>query len=113
MKVFVFLLLFSLSGTLPAQPDSTHEPVMITTVEQAFQAENDENVTLTGYIIKRIEDDNKFLFQDNTGNLEIQVDDNAWSGQNIRARDNVTIYGQMNSESPKKPLMNVKCIRKN
>lgn len=84
-----------------------------TTVAQALQASDDTIVTLTGKITGRVgNDDDEFMFQDNTGSIKIDVDDSAWKGQEVSEKDTITIQGKVDSEFGRKNDIDVFYLQK-
>lgn len=67
------------------------------TVQQVEKMRDDSQVTLKGNIIKRLGKE-KYLFQDATGSIEVEIDDKIWRGQTISPKDTVTIYGEVDKD---------------
>lgn len=85
----------------------------ISTVQQALQARDDTPVTLTGHIVSRAgNDDDEFIFRDGTGDIRIEVEDNAWNGQNVSPTDKVTIQGEVDRNRFSKSTVDVYSIQK-
>ncbi len=66
----------------------------IVTIKQVKEMRDDIPVIVQGKIIQRMGDE-KFLFEDNTGSITIEIDDDAWRGQTITPADTVKIYGDV------------------
>lgn len=66
----------------------------VSTVAQALKARDDAPIVLSGYIVSQIKHD-EFMFRDNTGEIRIEVDEDAWQGQNVTEKDKITIYGKV------------------
>lgn len=85
----------------------------VTTVQQALKAKDDTAVTLTGYIVSRVgNDDDEFIFKDSTGEIKIDVEERAWKGQNIGPNDKITISGQVDTNGLRKSEIDVYDIQK-
>ncbi|MDH2997069.1 hypothetical protein A1D22_05160 [Pasteurellaceae bacterium LFhippo2] len=89
----------------------TSQTATITTVAQALKARDNAQVQITGKIIRQLGDDD-FLFQDSTGQIKIDVEDEAWQGQNVTQNDTITIYGKVDKESFKANEIEVYRIQK-
>lgn len=76
----------------------TSQGTMVSTVAQALEANDHAPAKLTGSITRQIDDD-EFMFRDSTGEIKIDVDDNAWQGQNVGVNDKITLYGQVDKET--------------
>lgn len=65
-----------------------------TTVKTALDARDDTPVTLQGYIIKRLKGDH-YEFQDVSGTIEVEIDDDEWPGTQINEKTQVKLYGEV------------------
>lgn len=86
----------------------------VSTVAQALKASYDDMpIQLTGKIVSQISGD-KFIFQDKTGQITIEIDDDhdVWQGQNISPNDTVTIYGKVDKETFKPNKVDVYRVQK-
>lgn len=84
------------------------------TVAQALKASHDDMpIQLTGKIVSQLSGD-KFIFQDKTGQITIEIDDDhdVWQGQNISPNDTVTIYGKVDKETFKPNKVDVYRVQK-
>ncbi|MDO4430267.1 MAG: NirD/YgiW/YdeI family stress tolerance protein [Lonepinella koalarum] len=84
----------------------------ITTVQQALKGADNAPVVLQGNIIKRLKDDDEFLFRDSTGEIVIEVEDEAWNGQEIGPSDKITIEGKVDTHTTRKSSIDVHYIKK-
>lgn len=64
------------------------------TVAQAKKMKDNELVSLQGKITKRIKKD-KYVFTDNTGSVNIEIDSDVWKGLTVGPNDVVIIYGEV------------------
>ena len=69
----------------------------ISTVKQAMDMADDSMVTLQGKIEKRIKKD-KYVFQDATGTMTVEIDKDIWNGQTVTPQDTVTIGGELDRD---------------
>lgn len=69
----------------------------VTTVAKAKRAYDNTPASISGYIVKQIDEDT-FIFKDSTGQIHIDVDDEVWSGLNINAKNKVRIYGEVDKD---------------
>ncbi|OOH88131.1 hypothetical protein BMT54_08975 [Pasteurellaceae bacterium 15-036681] len=89
----------------------TNQTASITTIAQALKAADNAQVQITGKIQRQVKDD-EFIFRDETGEILIDVDDDAWQGQNITQNDTITIYGKVDEESFKANEIEVYRVQK-
>ena len=66
----------------------------ITTVSQAKDLRDNVPVVMTGYIIKSLGDE-KYTFQDDSGNMTVEIDDENWRGLTVSPADRVRLRGQV------------------
>ena len=64
------------------------------TVKQALSLKDDSKVQLKGYVVKSIGDE-KYQFRDNTGTINVKIDDKLWHGKKVSAKTPVTIVGEI------------------
>lgn len=70
------------------------ESETIITVDQAKNMRDDSYVVVQGNIAKRTGSD-KYLFQDETGTVTIEIDDDDWNGVTVTPTDTIKIHGKM------------------
>lgn len=67
------------------------------TVEDAKKMRDDERVVLVGKIVRSL-GGKHYVFQDSTGEIEIEIDKKRWRGQSIGAEDTVEIRGEVDKD---------------
>ncbi|MEO3990199.1 YgiW/YdeI family stress tolerance OB fold protein [Pseudocitrobacter cyperus] len=73
-------------------PDGTS-----TTVANAKSLRDDTWVTLKGNITERISDD-LYTFKDETGTINVDIDDKRWNGLTVTPQDKVEIRGEVDKD---------------
>ncbi len=68
-----------------------------TTVANAKKMNDDSYVKLKGKIVSKIGNE-KYLFEDNTGSIQIEIDDDKWGGIQVNAQDTVVIEGEVDKD---------------
>jgi uncharacterized protein (TIGR00156 family) len=71
-----------------------NENEVIVTVKQVNEMRNDVPVTVKGKILQRMGDE-KYLFEDSTGAITVEIDDDDWRGQTITPSDSVKLRGEV------------------
>lgn len=66
----------------------------ILTVDQVKGMRDDSKVWVEGSIIQK-NGDEKYLFQDSTGSIIVEIDDDEWHGLVVGPTDVVRIYGEV------------------
>ncbi|MGR5139256.1 YgiW/YdeI family stress tolerance OB fold protein [Vibrio jasicida] len=69
----------------------------INTVKEAHNAADDSFVLLTGNIVQALGDET-YLFKDETGEIQVEIDNEDWMGQDVSPQDKVAIRGEVDSE---------------
>jgi len=71
--------------------------VTLVTVAQASEMSDDSVVKLNGYIIKSLGDE-KYEFQDDSGTLVVEIDNEDWHGMEVGPGDRVELRGEVDRE---------------
>ncbi len=71
-------------------------PALIS-VEQAKTKSDDTAVALRGKIVQKLGDED-YLFQDASGTITAEIDDDVWKGLHVGADDLVEIHGEIDKE---------------
>lgn len=68
----------------------------VTSVAQALEAADDTPVTLEGQIVRRIGKE-KYEFQDASGSIEVEIDDDEWPNQTVSETAKVRLTGEVDA----------------
>jgi len=71
--------------------------MQVSTVQNAQNMQENSTVALQGNISKRVKKD-KYLFNDNTGEIIVEIEGYAWRGQDVSPQDVVMIVGQIDKD---------------
>jgi uncharacterized protein (TIGR00156 family) len=71
--------------------------VSFSTVQQAHGMRDDYPVVLRGNIMQHLGKD-KYLFQDATGSISVEIDQDKWAGQNVTLNDTVELHGEVDRD---------------
>ncbi|MDE5615594.1 MAG: NirD/YgiW/YdeI family stress tolerance protein [Alphaproteobacteria bacterium] len=86
------------AGFVSAQPVSSAGGFIgnetIVTVKQAKDMRDDTYVVMQGKIVSQVKGD-KYTFEDGTGSITVEIDDDDWRGQTVSPSDTVKIYGEV------------------
>lgn len=66
----------------------------IVTVKQVNEMRDDVHVIVKGNIVQRTGGDT-YLFEDSTGSITVEIDDDDWRGQTVTPTDTVKLYGEV------------------
>ncbi len=80
------------------------------TVRDALKQRDDSWVVLQGRIVASLGDE-KYTFQDATGSLMVEIDDDEWRGITVTPETNLEISGELDNEMFETPKIDVKSFR--
>jgi uncharacterized protein (TIGR00156 family) len=67
------------------------------TVEQARTLSDDSYVVVRGNIVRHLGKD-KYMFQDATASIEVEIDHDKWQGQTVTPQDTVELHGEIDRD---------------
>lgn len=79
----------------------------VTTVAQALKAGDDTPCILEGRVVASLPKHEHFLFEDPTGQIEVNIDDEIFAGRVLSPRVTVRLYGEVEKDLFKKPEIDV------
>lgn len=68
----------------------------IVTVKQVMEMRDEVPVVVKGKILKRLGDD-KYLFEDSTGTINVEIDKEDWRGITVGPEDMVKLVGEVDA----------------
>ena len=112
MALFVLGLSVALSGNALAKKHGggfEGPGVSSSTVAEALKMNDDTPVVLKGKIEKSLGNE-KYQFNDGTGVIIIEIDDDEWNGVVVKPENTVEIRGEIDKELMKDPEVDVEVI---
>ena len=88
----VLLTVLALSTSTFAGFNDSGATSGIVTVKSISDMRDDIPVTLEGYIVKQLGDDN-YIFKDDTGEIKVEIDAEGFRGANVTPKTRVRIVG--------------------
>lgn len=71
----------------------------VVTVSQVKSLADDSFVTLEGRITGKARfEDEEYTFEDGTGSITVEIDNEVWLGQTVTPNDRVRIFGKVDKE---------------
>ncbi|MCG7656942.1 YgiW/YdeI family stress tolerance OB fold protein [Wielerella bovis] len=97
--VLVFASISAHAEFVETMPSSQN--IQMNTVQATQNMRDGYHVILEGYITGRAGhvDSKKFFFQDETGSLKVEIDDDVWRGQKVSPHTKVRIWGEVDRDS--------------
>lgn len=83
--------------------------VATSTVADALKMSDDTPVVLKGKIEKSLGNE-KYQFNDGTGTIVVEIDDDEWNGLNVTPENTVQITGEIDKEMLATPSVDVEMI---
>ena len=75
------------AGNMNTQP-------AVWTVTEIMTLPDNTPVVMRGYITKNM-GNNMFVFEDDSGTIMLEIDEESWNGNTVRVDDIVTVYGNV------------------
>lgn len=104
ISICAFMCVAAISGTHAAMTETmvvesgpwgfNNGESMVVTVDQAKGMKDDSKVWIEGVIVQK-NGDETYLFQDATGTVVVEIDDDVWHGLVVGPTDTVRIYGEV------------------
>lgn len=66
-------------------------------VEQIPSMTDDSDVVMRGYIVESLGNEN-YVFQDSTGTITVDIDDETWGNQMVMADEMLEIHGEVDKD---------------
>src|SRR5690625_27649 len=92
--ILLSLIFFGFSIAAEAQFTGNSE---VKTVSEAQEMNDDTYVTLEGFISEQLGDDD-YMFQDETGEIEVEIDDDVWKQQSVDPDTKIRIQGEIDKD---------------
>jgi len=86
----------------------SHKPA-IQTVASAAKSADDTHVVLVGFIVAKLRDEH-YTFQDNSGKIEIEIDDKHFPSTPVSETTKVRIHGKVDKHLGKDATIDVKKV---
>lgn len=86
-----------------------NENMEMVTVSEIENLAGDSYVVMEGFITNKTGDE-MYTFKDNTGTIQIEIDDDDWNGQTVRPGDKVKIQGEVDKSWTKPTVIEVDTI---
>jgi uncharacterized protein (TIGR00156 family) len=86
-------------GSADAQYTGPQGEAVVTNVSAILEDPKDDmKVTLRGYLVQKLDNDEKYVFSDNTGKITVEVDEEDFKGQVVGEKTHVQISGEVDKE---------------
>jgi len=89
--------IFALSTSAFAGFDGPGATSRLVTVPSISEMRDDTKVTIEGYLIKQIREEH-YIFKDNSGEIEVEIDDEDFRGAKVTPKTKVRIVGEVDKD---------------
>lgn len=98
-KALAGSIILSCVLTMPAFAAYTGPGVesLVSNAKDASHAKDETPVELTGYLVKSLGDEH-YLFRDNTGDVEVEIDNALWRNIEVSSENKVILRGEVDDD---------------
>jgi uncharacterized protein (TIGR00156 family) len=96
-RLLVIFLVVAFSGGVSAEFVGENSASTTTTIQSIENMRDDEHVTLEGYIVKKIRAEH-YMFKTETGEIEVEIDDEDFRGLKVTPETKVRIRGEVDKK---------------
>ena len=101
----------ALAGSNNMKNMNNDNMMTVMTVEQVRGLSDDSPVVIRGYLLRQ-NGENSYIFQDNTGTINLEIDDEDWNGLTVSPTDMVEVWGEVDKNGMSVMEIDVSAIKK-
>lgn len=83
----------------------------VVTVEQVRAMPDDSPVIIRGYLLRQ-NGENSYVFQDTTGTINLEIDEEDWGGLTVSPTDFIEVWGEVDKNGMSMIEVDVSAIKK-
>jgi uncharacterized protein (TIGR00156 family) len=83
----------------------------VMTVEQVRGLEDNSPVVIRGYLLRQ-NGENSYVFQDSTGTINLEIEDNDWGGLSVSPEEYIEIWGEVDRNGMSMVEVDVTAMKK-
>ena len=104
---------FAGPGKMAKMNNNTNNDNMMTvmTVEEVRGLSDNTPVVVRGYLLRQ-NGENSYVFQDNTGTINLEIDEEDWNGVTVSPTDMVEVWGEVDKNGMSVMEIDVSAIKK-
>lgn len=102
---------FAGSGNMAHNNANNNKMTEVMTIEQVRGLSDNSPVIVRGYLLRQ-NGENSYVFQDNTGTINVEIDEVDWNGMNVAPSDYVEIWGEVDKNGASMVEIDVSAIKK-
>ena len=93
------------------QGNMNNNMMEVVTVEQVRGMADNSPVIVRGYLLRQ-NGENSYVFQDNTGTINMEIDEADWGGLTVAPTDYVEVWGEVDKNGSSMIEVDVSAIKK-
>lgn len=94
-----------------AGPNDTNNMMEVVTVEQVRNMTDNSPVIIQGYLLRK-NGENSYVFQDTTGTINLEIDEEDWGGITVTPNDFVEVWGEVDRNGSSMIEVDVSAMKK-
>lgn len=98
ISIFTLVACSQNTTVAPQEQVFGHTPLKILNISQVKQQHDDALVTFIGKIIRKLDND-EYIVQDGTGEIQVEIDAPIWNGLNVTSTETIQISGELDKET--------------
>ena len=102
---------FAGSGNMAHNNANNNTMTEVMTIEQVRGLSDNSPVIVRGYLLRQ-NGENSYVFQDNTGTINVEIDEMDWNGMNVAPSDYVELWGEVDKNGASMIEIDVSAMKK-
>lgn len=114
MKKISVLAILGAIATVPgfaASNNMNNNAMTVVSVEEVRNMPDNSPVIIRGYMLRQ-NGENSYVFQDDTGTINLEIDEEDWGGQTFSPNDFVEVWGEVDKNGMSVTEIDVSAIKK-
>lgn len=91
--------------------NNTNNMMEVVTVEQVRGMADNAPVIIQGYILRK-NGENSYVFQDTTGTINLEIDEEDWNGMTVSPNDFIEVWGEVDRNGSSMIEVDVSAMKK-
>lgn len=113
-KISILAIVGAIASTSAfAGPNNMNNNTMseVMTVEQVRNLADNSPVIIRGYLLRQ-NGENSYVFQDSTGTINLEIDDEDWGGVTVSPNEYIEIWGEVDRNGMSMVEVDVSAMKK-
>lgn len=111
MKKISMIAFMGVIASVGAYAGPNNNMMDVVTVEQVRGMSDNSPVIIQGYILRK-NGENSYVFQDTTGTINLEIDEEDWGGMTVSPNDFVEVWGEVDRNGSSMIEVDVSAMKK-